>query len=108
MKSLSQLQKEVEEIDKEFNFNWPLYVRFIHLVEEIGEVGEALTVYQKDRKAGLGSAALADHSNIEEELGDVLFSVFDIANQLKFNLNDVLEKTFARYKKKLEKLSNTS
>ena len=104
MKTLNEYQKNVKKIAQEFNFNWTRYVQFIHLVEEVAELGEALTVFNGDRKAGKGEAALADHSNIEEELGDILFSVLELANQLKLDTSIVLDETFERYKEKLEKL----
>ena len=102
MKTLSEYQKEVEKIEKEFNFKWPLYVRFIHLVEEVGELGEAITVKNGDRKSGSGEKGLADHADLEEEFGDTLFSLFDLANKLQIDLPLALEKTFKRYHKKLE------
>ena len=73
-KSLSELQKEVKEWAEKFNFRWSNYVQYIHLVEEVAELGEALTVQRGDRKAGPGESALADHSDPKEELGDVLFN----------------------------------
>ena len=100
-KSLEQYQKEVAELVKKFNFNWSTYVQFIHLVEEVGELGEALTVKQGDRKAGSGEKALADHGDIEEEIGDVLFSLIDLANRYNLNLDRIVEETFKRYQKKL-------
>ena len=104
MKSLDELQKQVGTLDSEFNFNWSLYVRYIHLVEEVGELGEALTVQQKDRKPGSGTSALADHVNIGEELGDVLFALLDLANHLHLNAEQSLTNTFKRYEQKLHNL----
>lgn len=105
-KSLSELQKEVEECVEKFDFKWSHYVQYIHLVEEVAELGEALTVHQGDRKAGSGESALADHGDLKEELGDVLFNVIQIANQLNLNLDDVMENTFAHYEKKLRNLKS--
>jgi len=105
-KSLSELQKKVKECTEKFNFNWSHYVQYIHLVEEVAELGEALTVQQGDRKAGSGESALADHNDLKEELGDVLFNVVQVANQLNLNLDEVIEETFTHYEKKLENLKN--
>ncbi len=104
MKTLDEYQKAVKKIAQEFNFNWTTYVQFIHLVEEVAEFGEALTVFNGDRKAGEGKAALADHSDIEEELGDILFSVLELSNKLNLDTSIVLEKALKRYEGKLEKL----
>ncbi|NCO88350.1 hypothetical protein AUK04_00350 [Candidatus Roizmanbacteria bacterium CG2_30_33_16] len=46
-KFFKQYQKEVAELVKKFNFNWSVYVQYIHLVEEVGELGETLTVLCK-------------------------------------------------------------
>jgi len=100
-KTLDQYQKEVAELVKKFNFNWSTYVQYIHLVEEVGELGEALTVKQGDRKTGSGKKALADHGDIEEEIGDVLFSLIDLSNRYNLSLDKIMEDTFKRYQKKL-------
>lgn len=102
-KTLTQYQKEVAELVKQFNFNWSTYIQYIHLVEEMGELGEALTVKEGDRKEGSGEKAQADHGNLDEELGDVLFSLIELANRYNINLTKVMEDTFIRYLKKLEK-----
>lgn len=103
-KNLEQYQKEVAELVKQFNFNWSTYVQYIHLVEEIGELGESMTVKEGDRKAGSGEKAQADHGNIEEELGDVLFSLMELANKYNMSLSKVMEDTFKRYKNKLQNI----
>jgi len=104
MKSLKDNQKEVKELTKKFNFNWSNYVQFVHLVEEVGELGEALTVHNGDRKAGSGEKALADHVDLEEEFGDVFYTLLEMCNQLNIDLTTALEKTFERYNKKLNRL----
>ena len=104
MKTLKDYQNEVKKLTKKFNFDWSNYVQYIHLIEEVGELGEALTVYKGDRKAGTGKKALADHCNLEEEFGDILFTLLELGNQLNFDLAITLEKTFERYNRKLNKL----
>lgn len=103
-KTLTQYQKEVKRLAEKFDLKWSTYVRYIHLVEEIGELGESITVHQGDRKAGSGEAALADHADIKEELGDVLFGVIDLAEHLGVSVVEVLEDTFKRYEKKMTRL----
>lgn len=105
MDTIKDSQHKVRDIVKAFNFNWSSYVQYIHLVEEVGELGEALTVHHGDRKSGNGDQALADHSSVEEEVGDVLFTLTELSNQLNLDLAIVLEKTIIRYKKKLLRLN---
>jgi NTP pyrophosphatase (non-canonical NTP hydrolase) len=104
--SLKRLQEEVHDLAMKFNFNWSNYVQYVHLVEEVAELGEALTVKEGDRTAGSGESALADHNDLLEEFGDVLFTVCELANQLDIDLNKAMEYTFKRYEAKLEKLNN--
>jgi len=105
LKTLTQYQEEVKRLVKKFNLNWSVYIRYIHLVEEIGELGEAITVHQGDRKAGSGESALADHTDLKEELGDALFGLIDIASQLGISMGEALEDAFRRYEGKLNSLN---
>ncbi len=103
-KSIGDLQEEVKKCVARFNFAWPPYVQYIHLVEEVAELGEALTVHQGDWKAGSGENALADHTDVKEEVGDVLFNIIQIANQLGLDLDEVMKSTFSHYEQKLANL----
>ena len=104
MKTLDEYQKQTKKLAEKFGFKWSNYVQYIHLVEEVAELGEALTVHQGDRKAGSGETALADHTSIEEEIGDILFNILEISNQLNVDASAILEKTFERYQEKLNRL----
>lgn len=105
-KTLKDYQKQTQEIIDKFDFNWSTYVQYIHLVEEVAELGEAITVNNGDRKSGSGEKALADHSDIAEEIGDSLFSVIAVANKLNIDSAEALEAAFKRYQNKLDKLQN--
>lgn len=107
MSTLSEHQQKVKEIVRIFNFNWPLYVQYIHLVEEVAELGEALTVYNGDRKSGSGETALADHNDVEEEIGDVLFTILELCNLINLDASELLEKTYNRYENKNKKLKTS-
>ncbi len=103
-KTLEEYQREVAKIVKRFKFSWSSYVQYIHLVEEVGELGEALTVKEEDRQKGSGEKAQADHGNIEEEFGDILFTLIALANKYDVDFSKIMENTFIRYQRKLEKL----
>lgn len=103
-KTLEEYQSVIKDYVTSFNFNWSNYVQYIHLVEEVAELGEALTVHEGDRQAGSGEKAQADHSNVKEEIGDILFTTIQIANQLNLDASKILESTFERYNKKLANL----
>ncbi len=102
LKTLKQYQHEVGRSARGFKFHWSNYVQFMHLVEEVGELGEAITVHEGDRKSGSGGSALADHADVKEELGDVLFAVLQLGNQLNVDADGALQATLRRYEKKLK------
>ena len=104
---MDELQNEVKKKVEQFDFNWSTYVQYIHLIEEVGELGEALTVHSGDRKAGEGTSALADHNDPREEIGDVIFTTVAIANELGINLSEIMKVTFERYERKLARLNSS-
>ena len=104
--TLSELQKIIAEWVKKNNFGWSNYAAYCHLVEEVGELGESITVASGERKAGSGAQALADHTNVSEELGDVLFSLIDISNRYNIDLNKCFKNTIVRYNQKVTMLAS--
>ena len=84
-------------------FKWTSYAEYCHLVEEIGELGECLTVKLGERKAGSGEEGHADHSDINEEIADVLFSTVVIANRFNVDMEKCFHEAIKRYDKKVEK-----
>ena len=64
------------------------------LTEEVGEVARIIS-----RKYGEQSFKDSDHRDLGEELADVLFVVFCIANQTNIDLQ-------ASFDKKIEKITN--
>lgn len=103
MYDLGKIQQAVRTWIDEKGFKWSPYANYCHLVEEVGELGEALVVKQGEREAGEGARMCADHSDMEEEIGDVIFSAIVLANMYGIDLDHCFERTFARYDKKAEK-----
>lgn len=98
MLTLKQAQKITKDWIGKKGFKWSAYAAYCHLVEEVGELGEA----HGEREAGSGELGYADHSDMEEELADVLFSIMDIANRYDIDLEESFKKTMKRYDKKVE------
>ncbi|KKP27656.1 MAG: hypothetical protein UR15_C0034G0001, partial [Parcubacteria group bacterium GW2011_GWA2_31_28] len=48
--------------------------------------------------------AQADHGDNEEEFGDVLFTLMELANKYNISLSKMMEDTFKRYQNKLHKI----
>ena len=98
--AIREMQRVVKDFIEKEGFEWSRLIQFTHLVEEVGEVGEALAVMEGERKAGSGESGLADHSDIEEEIGDVMFSLSALANKCNVDMELAFDKTIKRYKKK--------
>jgi len=101
--TLKEIQKKVKEWNEKIELNWPKLIQYTHLVEEVGELGEALAVSEGARMPGTGEAGLADHSDVREEIGDTIFSLAAIANECDVDLEDAFNYTLNRYKKKQKK-----
>jgi NTP pyrophosphatase (non-canonical NTP hydrolase) len=101
--TLKQVQEISEKWINEKGFKWSAYAEYCHLVEEVGELGEALVVKHGERKPGPGEKGEADHWNLGEEIGDVLFSTIVLANRFNIDLEECFNKTIVRYDKKVEK-----
>lgn len=83
---------EIQKKLKKVGFDWPHYSGvFAKIHEELGEV----------------TAALEAHGDVEEELGDLLFSVINLTRMLGFNpayaLHRTNEKIKCRFNKVVEK-----
>ena len=79
--TIEEMQDIVKWWIDEKGFKWSAYADYCHLVEEVGELGEALVVKHGERKSGTGEHGHADHDDMEEEIADVLFSTIVIANK---------------------------
>ena len=101
--SLKDAQKIVKDWTAKYDFKWSTYAAYCHLVEEIGEIGEAITVGQGERKAGFGEEGFADHSDMLEEIGDVLFCTIDMANRFGVDIEKCFSETIKRYNEKTKK-----
>jgi NTP pyrophosphatase (non-canonical NTP hydrolase) len=103
MTDMKIIQKKVKNWIAKKGFEWSVYAEYCHLVEEVGELGEAIVVQQGERKPGKGSDALADHSNVDEEIGDSLFTLIVLSNMLNLDIERCFDNTIKRYNQKVEK-----
>lgn len=94
-----QLQAKVEAFVKQYGLETGEAVRYMDLVSEVGELGKALLVGTR-----YGTAPIQKTQNLEEEVGDCLFSLLALSHSLKIDgalaLEQVLEKYITRFSKK--------
>lgn len=86
--NFKELQKWVEEDWKHSSEKMPdRHLQLIYLIEEMGEVAEAIRMSQGDKKHK------KNKSDIEEEMGDLIISLATIANSYEINLTKSIRKS---------------
>jgi NTP pyrophosphatase (non-canonical NTP hydrolase) len=86
-------QAAVDDVIRRFPEGyWPPLANLARLTEEVGELARALNlaVGPKRRKAS------DEASDTAQEMGDVLFTLCVLANQLSVNLDDAMARTLAK------------
>ena len=91
--SFKEAQKKVDKWVGQFKEGyWPPLAMFASLVEEVGELGREINDMQGHKTKKPHST-----SQIDGELGDVVFSLICIANYFKIDLEQALMKTLSKY-----------
>ena len=92
---LNKLQQQVEDWISQYGVRYfDELTNMAILTEEVGEVARIIS-----RQYGEQSFKDSDHKDLGEELADVLFVVFCLANQTNTDLQ-------ASFDKKMEKITN--
>lgn len=93
---LKKLQKYVADWIESFGeTNWTKWNYFSRLVEEVGEVGEQLSLSE-----GIKKHKKFNKSVLKEEIGDVLFVLLALSNKLNIDLSEAFEKVRQKHKRK--------
>lgn len=95
--TLKDLTQESKKIARKFpkKFRWQGKERFIDLVEEVGELANALLVYEKNKP----KRVLFRRNSIADALCDILFDLLVLADWYGIDL----EKEYPEMLKRLEK-----
>lgn len=92
---LKELTKRTIKLTKKFPQNWNKKIRFFDLVEEIGEIANAIMVKQGQKP----KKALHQGNSLPDALADTFFDLIILAHEYGIDL----EKEYLRMLKKLEK-----
>ncbi len=94
--TLEEVQQQVDAWLRQRGGYWSPLSQYARLVEEVGELGRELNhrFGDKPRTGKDRRSATAD------ELGDVLFIVVALANDLKVNLDRALQQTLEKYERR--------
>lgn len=91
--SLPALQREVDAWLRRRGAYWQPLSQYVRLVEEVGELGRELNHRFGDKPR----AAKDSPGSLDEELGDILFIVLLLANNLEVDLSMALRRVLAKY-----------
>jgi len=104
MKSLNQMQKEVDDYISQFKAGYfsPL-ANLARLTEEVGELAREINHYYGEKQ----KKPTEEENSVKAELGDNLFVLLCIANSLGIDMtesfNDTMEKFITRDKNRFER-----
>jgi NTP pyrophosphatase (non-canonical NTP hydrolase) len=95
---MKTLQQKIKDFTSTHNLDCPIEHRALDLVSEIGEVAKEII-----KMSNYGTKKPAFREELKGELGDVLFSLTVLANQLDVDLEDALNLVLEKYQKRLAK-----
>ena len=94
------MQKKVKDFNSKMNCHrkpMPTYARLMDIQSEFGELTKE---YLKGTKYGTKDFEM--HVDFELEFGDVLYSMFCLANELELDSEKCLDKVLEKYKSRIE------
>jgi NTP pyrophosphatase (non-canonical NTP hydrolase) len=94
---MKKIQEKINTFCKDKNLDSTLEIKVLDLVSEVGEVSKEII-----KGTDYGKKDFKITENTESEIGDVLFSLITIANQLDVDLEIALEKVLEKYQKRFE------
>ncbi len=97
------MQKAVKDLIENYNLKCNHQIRYIDLVSEVGELGKELI-----KGCEYGVAPYKNTSEIELEIGDCLFSLIALSNELDIDVEAALNKVLLKYIKRFEHKGNIS
>ena len=94
MKSLNEMQKEVDEYIGQFKAGYfsPL-ANLARLTEEVGELAREINHYYGEKQKKLSE----EENSVKAELGDNLFVLLCIANSLGIDMTESFDETMHKF-----------
>ena len=95
------MQNKVKEFNAQRNAHIEPMNVYARLLDINSEMGELAKEYLKHSNYGAGEFVLEDEFKLE--LGDVLYSLLSLADELNIDAEECLDKAIAKYQKRLNK-----
>lgn len=97
------MQQKVSEFNKQKKVHTKLMPVNARLLDITSEVGELNKEYLKNTKYGTKEFEITQDFLLE--YGDILYSLLSLADELKFNAEEALDKALEKYKAVLNKIT---
>ncbi len=95
---MKDLQSKIRQFCEEHHLECSSEHRTLDLVSEVGEFSKEIL-----KATSYGKTKVSATPAMEDELGDVLFSLITLANSLDVDLEAALEKALIKYRKRAER-----
>ncbi len=101
---LKKIQKIKEKFDKERDWDkFPASNVFVHLVEELGEIGRYINFEEGYKKESTGSSPNINKEELKREFAQVLMLFLQLANHYKIDLEKAFKDELEIMKKRFKK-----
>ena len=95
---MKELQEEVLKFTQKYNLNGSPEVRYIDLTSEVGEIGKELLIGNN-----YGEKQFTKTENLESEIGDTLFSLICLSNEVNVDIEKALKVVIKKYENRFDK-----
>ncbi len=90
-------QEKVKKFIKQNNLRTEIEIRILDLFSEIGELAKEVLV-----GTSYGKQRFVTTDEITEEIGDAYFSLIEVANTLRIDMDDALTASLSKYEKRIK------
>ncbi len=97
---LKELQKIVDEFINEIGGYWEDSIILARMIEELGEIAHVLQRLKGFRPIPKEDSHINLESELELEIGDLLFVLISLANKRNIDLEEVLIKVIEKYRQR--------
>jgi len=94
---MKKFQHDASNFARKYGLDAPVMARYVDLVSEVGELGKELLL-----GSGYGKEELKITDDTAKEMGDVVFSLTMLANELDLDLEECFVVAMEKYKERFE------
>ncbi len=98
---MKDAQEKIREVVAKYNLGGDINVKYIDLTSEVGELGKEIL-----KGNDYGTKEFEKTDDTAMELGDVLFSLICVANELGIDMEEALNAVLTKYANRFETKAN--